>query len=87
MNKQRVTKSGKPAEKIGTIKQPKKEPKSAIFVSFMQGKQGEREVENHEFNFTDIEKITTINQVKGMEAILSKTFINPKVINFIYLKQ
>jgi hypothetical protein len=77
----------KPAQKIGQVTKPVKEPKSTIFVSFMQGKQGEREIENHEFNFTDVDKITSINQVKGMEALLSKTFINPKVINFIYLKQ
>jgi hypothetical protein len=57
------------------------------FVSFSHGHIGEVRTENHEIHFTDIDKIENLTAIKGIENHLSKNFINPKVINFVYLRK
>lgn len=69
------TKAGKPAQE-----------RQSYFVAFFHGKPTERDVENMEINFNDLPKIESHSHVQAMEQHLSKSFVNPKVINFIYLR-
>jgi hypothetical protein len=69
------------------VKPVQNEKSSVYFVSFTHGKTNELAYENHEIHFTDIDKIENITAIKGIESYLSKNFVNPKVINFVYLRK
>jgi hypothetical protein len=60
---------------------------SVYFIAFMHGKPGELQVENQEIHYTDLDKIENQMAIKIVENELAKNFINPKIINFVYLRK
>ena len=65
----------------------KKVNPTVYFIAFEHGEEGKRLVENTDANLDTIEQITELVHVRAIETALSKSFINPKVINFIPLRK
>lgn len=66
---------------------PKKVKGTVYFFAIEQGEPGKRSIVNMEGRDATVKAITTIHHIGTMEAYFAQTMINPKIVNFIPLRE